>query len=190
RRSEVRAVTDLELFEIKRNEMAALTAQNPYMAKILFDFYKERVLEKALALSKVFKHLSIEDRKDLLEKVQMESYPAGTDVVKFDDMGDSMFHIVSGTAEVWRSGPDGSKISLVNLHENDYFGEVAVMLDKPRTSNVTATTVLDVIIIEREQLNGVFKKYPIIKKVLEDVAMKHVRENEPGEPVKGTGSHK
>lgn len=178
RRSEVRAVTDLELFEIKRNEMAALTAQNPYMAKVLFDFYKERVLEKALALSKVFKHLSIEDRKELLEKVQVESYPAGTDVVKYDDLGESMFHIVSGTAEVWRTAPDGAKISLVNLHENDYFGEVAVMLNRPRTSNVTAVTTLDVIAISKEQLTGIFEKYPIIKKVLEDVAMKHVRDNE------------
>jgi CRP-like cAMP-binding protein len=178
RRSEVRAVTDLELFEIKRNEMAALTAQNPYMAKVLYDFYKERVLEKALALSKVFKHLSIEDRKELLEKVQVESYPEGTDVVKFDDNGESMFHIVSGVAEVWRRAPDGTKLSLVSLHENDYFGEVAVMLDRPRTSNVTAKTTLDVIIIDRGNLSGVFEKYPIIKKVLEDVSAKHVRENE------------
>jgi hypothetical protein len=37
-------------------------------------------------------------------------------------------------------------------------------------------------LIGREHLDGVLSKYPIIKKVLEDVAMKHVRENEAMDP--------
>ncbi|MBE9531415.1 MAG: cyclic nucleotide-binding domain-containing protein, partial [Proteobacteria bacterium] len=182
RSTEVRAVTDLELFKIKRNEMAALTARNPYMAKVLYDFYKERVLDKAMALSKVFKHMSIKDRREMLETVQVESYPPGTDIVKFNDKGENMFLIVSGTADVWRLGDGGEKITLSSLQENDYFGEVAMMLDRARTSNVTAVTTVDAILIGREHLDGVLSRYPIIKKVLEDVAMKHVKENEAPAP--------
>lgn len=178
RRTDVRAVTYLELFEIKKDEMAALTKRNPYMAKVLFDFYKERVLEKAMALSKVFKHMSLEDRKDLLEKVSVESFPPETDIVKFNDEGDTMYLVVSGTVEVWKNGPRGERISLAKLQENDYFGEVAMMFRKPRTSNVTAVTTVDAIVISREHLKEYLSKYPIIKKVLESAAMKHVREKE------------
>ena len=94
--------------------MAALTARNPYMAKVLYDFYKERVLDKAMALSKVFKHMSIKDRREMLETVQVESYPPGTDIVKYNDKGDNMFLVVSGTAEVWKLSPGGEKVTLSN----------------------------------------------------------------------------
>lgn len=176
RRTDVRAVTDMELFEIKRDEMASITKRNPYMAKVLYDFYKERVLEKAMALSKVFKHMSIKDRKDLLETVAVESYPPGTDIVKYNEKGDTMFLVVSGTVEVWKLGAKGEKVSLANLQENDYFGEVALMLDHARTSNVSAVTTVDAIVIGRKHLEEVFLKYPIVKKVLEGAAKKHVRD--------------
>ncbi len=178
RSTDVRAVTDLELFEIKRDEMASITKRHPYMSKVLYDFYKERVLEKAMALSKVFKHMSIEDRKELLEKVAVVSYPPGTDIVKYNEKGDTMFLVVSGTVEVWKLGPKGEKVSLANLQENDYFGEVAMMFDHARTSNVSAVTTVDAIVITRKHLDGVFSKYPVIKKVLEGAAKKHVRDKE------------
>lgn len=177
RASDVLAITELELLEISKDDMDLLAAEYPGIHKVLYDFYKERVLDKTLALSKVFKHLSVLDRKDLLENVHVESFPKGTAVIRDNDVGESMYVIVSGTAEVWKSG-DGKRKPLITLHENDYFGEAAMVLNRPRVSNVTATsTCLDLIVIGRKELEKVLKKYPTIKRVLEDVALRHVEKS-------------
>ncbi len=175
RGSDVLAITELELLEISKDDMDQLAAEYPGIHKVLYDFYKERVLDKTLALSKVFKHLSVVDRKDLLEKVHVESFPKGTAVIRDNDEGDSMYVIVSGTVEVWKSGADRKRKPLITLHENDYFGEAAIVLKRARVSNVTATSrCLDLIVIGKKELEKVLLDYPMIKRILEDVASRHV----------------
>ncbi len=175
RNSDAKAITDIELLEISKDDMDSLAAEHPGIHKVLYDFYKERVLDKSLALSKLFKPLSAEDRKELLENVQIESFPKGTAVVRENDKGDIMYVIVSGIAEVWKKGEDGKRKPLITLQDNDYFGEAAVVLDRPRLSNVTAiSSILDLISIEGRELEKVFLKYPEIKSVIEGVAKRHV----------------
>jgi cAMP-dependent protein kinase regulator len=175
RNSDAKAITDLDLLEISKDDMDSLAAEYPGIHKVLYDFYKERVLDKSLALSKPFKHLTPEDRKDLLENVQVESFPKGTAVIRENDTGENMYVIVSGIAEVWKKGEDGKRKPLITLQDNDYFGEAAVMFHRPRLSNVTAiSTILDLISIEGTELEKVFVKYPEIKTVIEDVAKRHV----------------
>ncbi len=179
RDSDVVATTELELLEIPKKDMDLLAAEYPGIHRVLHDFYKERVLDKTLALSKVFKYMSADDRKELLENVHVESFPKGSGVIEDNDEGDSMYVIVSGTAEVWKKGDDGKKMPIITLHENDYFGEAAVVLKRPRVSNVSAiSTCLDIIVIGREELEGVLMKYPAIKRILEDVAARHVEKSQ------------
>ncbi len=179
RGSDVVAITELELLEISKEDMDMLAAEYPGIHKVLYDFYKERVLDKTLAISKVFKYLSVADRKELLENLHVESFPKGTAVIRDNDEGDNMYVIVSGTAEVWKTGGDGKRKPLITLYDNDYFGEAAVVLNRPRVSNVTAiSTCLDLIVIGRKELEKVLKKYPTIKRVLEDVALRHVEKSQ------------
>jgi CRP-like cAMP-binding protein len=175
RGSDAKALTDIDILEISKEDMDSLAAEYPGIHKVLYDFYKERVIDKSLALSKVFKHLSAEDRKGLLESVQIESFPKGTAVIRENEKGDNMYVIVSGIAEVWKMGSDGKRQSLITLQENDYFGEAAAVLHTPRLSNVTAiSTCLDLVSIGGEGLEKVLLKYPAVKSVLEDVAKRHV----------------
>lgn len=179
RNSDARAITDIDLLEISKDDMDSLAAEYPGIHKVLYDFYKERVLDKSLALSKLFKNLTPEDRKGLLENVQVESFPKGTAVIRENDTGENMYVIVSGIAEVWKKGEDGKRKPLITLQDNDYFGEAAMMLHRPRLSNVTAiSTILDLISIEGVELEKVFTKYPEIKSVIEDVAKRHVEVSE------------
>ena len=173
--SDAKAITDLELLEISKDDMDSLAAEHPGIHKVLYDFYKERVLDKSLALSKLFKSLSVEDRRELLENVQIESFPKGTAVIRENDKGDNMYVIVSGIAEVWKKGRDGARKPLITLQDNDYFGEAAVVLDRPRLSNVTViSSILDLISIEGSELEKVFTKYPEVRSVCEGVAKRHV----------------
>jgi CRP-like cAMP-binding protein len=179
RGSDILAITALELLEISKDDMDLLAAEYPGIHKVLYDFYKERVLDKVLAISKVFKHLSVGDRKELLEGAHVESFPKGTAVIRDNEKGENMYVIISGEAEVWKTDESGKRKPLITLYDNDYFGEAALVLNRPRVSNVTAiSTCLDLIVIGRKELEKVLKKYPMVKSVLEDVASRHVEKSQ------------
>jgi cAMP-dependent protein kinase regulator len=178
RKTDLMAVTDMELLEIEKEEMEKIAAVHPHVSEVLSGFYKERVLERVLATSKVFRHLAETDRRGLIELASVEHCETGSDMVREGVPDDEkMYIIASGAAEVWRRGPAGSKRPLARLLTSDYFGEVALMLSKPRTATVTALSPMDLIAFSRESLSGVFARYPIVKKVLENMAKKHLKES-------------
>lgn len=177
RSSEVRAITDLELLEIDREDMEGLAELHPNLAKVLLNFYKERILDRLLATSKIFRHLTSDERKEVLEFVWVERFGRGADVVREGEEGKTMYLVKSGAAEVWKRDAEGKKKSLVMLSEGDYFGEVALMLDIPRTATVTAFTDLDLVVFSKQLIGLVSIKNPMVKKVIEGIALKHVKKN-------------
>src|SRR5262245_17040323 len=69
----------------------------------------------------------------------------GTVIVREGDPGDRFYLIVEGTVAV---SAEGSALS--DLGPGDYFGEIALIRDMPRTATVTASTAVVVYVLERE----------------------------------------
>jgi len=72
----------------------------------------------------------------------------GETVVKENDPGASMFYILEGEALVKKKN-----IELAVLHKGDGFGEMALIIDTPRTASVTAKTDLLVMEVTRTMFN-------------------------------------
>lgn len=73
--------------------------------------------------------------------------PAGEAVFKQGDAGDRFYVIATGEAEVLG---DGRRIGTLGGH--DSFGEIALLRDLPRTSEVRASTALDLYALDRDAL--------------------------------------
>ncbi len=73
------------------------------------------------------------------------SAPAGSVVVAEGDHGDQFYIIASGTALVTKG-----ERQLATLERGEYFGEIALVRDVPRTATVTAATNLDMVAIGRK----------------------------------------
>lgn len=71
--------------------------------------------------------------------------PAGTSVFNQGDAGDRFFVIAAGEAEVFG---DGRPIRM--LRSGDSFGEIALLRDVPRTTEVRARSTLDLFALERD----------------------------------------
>merc|ERR1712240_237509 len=84
------------------------------------------------------------------------SFEDGADVVKQGEPGDDFFIIVDGNASVTQfrnEGEDSQEVGI--LGPSDYFGEIALMLNRPRAATVTATGPLKCVKLDRARFERV-----------------------------------
>jgi CRP-like cAMP-binding protein len=73
---------------------------------------------------------------DLAQRMRREQLSAGATVVREGDDGDRFYVVLSGILAVSQSALGPRRV----LRPGDYFGEVALALDIPRTASVHALT--------------------------------------------------
>jgi CRP-like cAMP-binding protein len=89
-----------------------------------------------LARVGLFAELPGETMAKLAEGMQREEVAAGTVLINEGEPGDRFFVLLSGVAGVSQSALGYRNV----LRAGDYFGEVALTMNVPRTATVTAMT--------------------------------------------------
>jgi hypothetical protein len=86
-------------------------------------------------------------------------------IFKIDDHGDALYFIQSGHVDILAR--DGKKI--VTLGDGAFFGEVALISDKPRMATARASTFCDCYVLEKAAFEQVTASYPAFRQHLEEV---------------------
>src|SRR6266511_802027 len=81
--------------------------------------------------------------------------PAGKVMAKQGDRGREFFVLLEGEADVTK----GDR-SINTMREGDFFGEIALVTQMPRTATVTATTDVRVLVINERDFAALLKKSP------------------------------
>jgi hypothetical protein len=76
--------------------------------------------------------------EDLALRVQLDQVAPGTTLVRQGDVGDRLFIIKEGDVDVMVSDDSGRSTTVATLSKTDYFGEIALLRDVPRTASVVA----------------------------------------------------
>jgi CRP-like cAMP-binding protein len=84
---------------------------------------------------------------------------AGDHIVRHGDVGNEMFLILSGAAEVRREIEDRD-YTIATLGEGEIFGEMAFLSSRPRTADIVAITSLDVLVLSQHFLKKLMKHMP------------------------------
>ncbi len=82
------------------------------------------------------------------------SYQAGQDIVTQGKGGAGLFIITSGAAEAIRVRSDGAKVVVNTFGATDFFGEMALLDDEPRTASVVATQDTKCLVLSQWELFG------------------------------------
>ena len=104
-----------------------------------------------LAKFTVFAELGADELRVLLEQSAIESYSAGDRIINAGDIGHCMYVILRGSVRVTVQRGAG-EIELASLSAGDFFGEVALVDDGPRSASVTATDPCELLCITRTTL--------------------------------------
>ncbi len=90
------------------------------------------------------------------------SCPKDTTIVSRDEPGDSMFIIVKGRVKVVIHGDNGREVILTMLKTGEFFGEMALVDDQPRSASVVAHEDSRVLVLKRESFTSVVETNPAV----------------------------
>jgi len=94
---------------------------------------------------------------------------AGTAIVQQGDPGDAMYILVEGEVEVLvKASEDAPTEQVARLVRGDFFGEIAVLEDVPRTATVRAVTPVTLYVLGRSALQGAVKEKLVTERKLRE----------------------
>ena len=120
----------------------------------------------AIARVPLFCRLSKGELARIAQLADEVDLPPGKTLTKEGSRGREFFVLLEGSADVQR---DGRRIA--TMRGGDFFGEIALVTDVPRTATVTTTSTVHALVITDRAFRGLLRDSPAIQgKVLEAVA--------------------
>lgn len=97
----------------------------------------------------------------------VERFPEDRIIFREGDPGDKFYIIVRGEVSVTTRGSTGQEQALGVLQDGDYFGEIALLRDLPRTATVQTRAPSLLLSFQRQQLLRLMEKAPHLQTLLE-----------------------
>jgi CRP/FNR family transcriptional regulator, cyclic AMP receptor protein len=95
----------------------------------------------------------------LLNVAIEHEYPVGRAVLMEDAWGNAVYFVVSGWVKVRRTSGDDS-VAIAILGRGDFFGEMAILDESPRSTDVIALSPVKLLSISRERFIQILFKDP------------------------------
>merc|ERR1711990_1148275 len=148
RAATVKAASDVKLWGIDRDSYRRILMGSTIR--------KRKMYEEFMGKVSILENLDKWERLTVADALEATSFEAGQAVVRQGQPGDDFYIIVSGNASVTQfrnEGEDSQEVGV--LGPSDYFGEIALMLDRPRAATVTATGPLKCVKLDRARFERV-----------------------------------
>jgi CRP-like cAMP-binding protein len=168
RTATVRATTEAELFELDKGTFDRLLAKMIHVPDFL------PTLQEAAELKEIscFAHLEPDELTELLDRGEWVNLAPGEVVIEQGAVGDAFYAIRSGQVDVERDGE-----FVETMGPGRFFGEIALLLDVPRTATIRTRTPVRAYRLDREGFDrlvaGSFKKGTVNPNAVRDWIQRH-----------------
>ena len=124
-------------------------------------------------LFRALKHRQIEN---LAGSMVRRKYTAGETIVTQGKEGIGLFVLVSGKAEVVRTGAEGGSVTLNVFGPMDFFGELALLDGGPHTASVVAVEETECLVLAHWEFVGKLKLDPdMVTVIMQEVVRRFHR---------------
>jgi CRP/FNR family cyclic AMP-dependent transcriptional regulator len=110
----------------------------------------------------LFAHLGDDELRQVAAAVRERSYPKQSIILFEDDPGDALYLVVAGQVKVVLIGEDGREVILSVLGPGDFFGEMSLIDDQPRSAHVIAMEDARLLVLRREDFQRALEETPRI----------------------------
>jgi CRP-like cAMP-binding protein/Fe-S-cluster-containing hydrogenase component 2 len=167
RTATVRALTDCLLFELRQREIYRVRRYLP-LWKHLEETSQERLSITMLCRVSLFQALTAEERAKVASLLTLDRYPAGAVICQEGYSGDTFYIIWRGQVKVTNTR-ENQQHTLAYLHEDNFFGEGALLSDRPRQATVTALTDVEVLRLKRDDFVQLVAAKPALEQAIRAV---------------------
>ena len=110
-----------------------------------------------LAKVPLFRGLSKRQIQGLAQTATQRKYAAGEQIITQGESGIGLYVILSGEADAIHTRADGEEVVVNTFGLTDFFGELAMLSDEPRTASVVATEDTECLVLTRWEFLGKLK---------------------------------
>jgi len=167
RTATVRTLTPCRLFEFPQREMYRVR-RYPTLWKLLEETSHERLAMTMLCRVSLFQALTPEERAEVASLLTLARYPAETVICQEGRPGDTFFIIWRGQVKVTTTDGKHQRV-LAYLHEDDFFGEGALLYGRPRHATVTALTDVEVLRLSHKDFMQLLVTKPALEQAIRAV---------------------
>lgn len=113
-----------------------------------------------LAEVPLFSLLHEQERAALAERLERIDAPAGKTMFLRGDPGNAMYIVRSGSVEIFFKNDTGERIVLETARAGQFFGEISLLDEGPRTASAVVKEDLDALVVDRGDLADFLKSHP------------------------------
>ena len=107
-----------------------------------------------------FQLLDAEERNFLAQELDIVRFREGQMVFSYNDPGDALYVLRSGEVEVFFKDDTGGRVVLETAREGDFFGEISLLDNGPRTASVVVTKDVEALRVDRHDLDHLLRLHP------------------------------
>jgi len=174
RHANVKAVTECEVLEIPQNELNGIIKTHPHLNQVLLTLFKQRVLDLFLACSPMFSSLTAQEREKVFKRFHLRRVPEGTLLFKGGEPSQSLYMIKSGEVEIFIQNRREKKTILATLRSGNFFGEIGVVMNKPRMAFAKTTQPSELLELTKEDMEACLLKFPKLQPILKEISSKRL----------------
>ncbi len=117
---------------------------------------------KNLSETGLFEGIPEEQIEKIFKVVKKGTVPGYTRIFRQNESGDKFFVIISGKVRVFKTNKEGTETELAILGPGEYFGEMALLTQEPRSASVETLEETQLLVLTKAQLDQILKIIPNI----------------------------
>jgi CRP/FNR family transcriptional regulator, cyclic AMP receptor protein len=126
----------------------------------------------------LFSHCDRKELQKIAALTTLDEAHAGDVVARQGERGSECFIVASGTATIHVGGADVGRVG-----PGDFFGEMALLDGGPRSATVTAADDMQLLILDRRELNDLLDAAPSVARKMLAVLGQRLREAHDRNPL-------